>query len=324
MHRQLTTVSDVEAIKWAMKTLKQTEIHAEIVAQTPWSTVLKIHTGSQWVYLKKMPQRIALEADIIQLLQDTFDASVPAVIAINRELSCFLMKDAGISLRCILKKQFDTALVCKTIDQFTSLQIRVSDHIDVLLDIGVPDWRLHKLPDLYREAILQKDLLMDDGLSEREMSALEALTSKVTYLCQQLSDCGIKQTFVQPDFNDNNTLIDDTSQRITLIDLGEIAISHPFFSLVNGLHVLKKHHGLTHQEDMYLTIKEACLKNYRKVESEQNVAKAFEIAHVLWFVYDLVAQDRLIQACGKETLLAFRPGKLREILKAFITVCDNY
>jgi hypothetical protein len=249
---------------------------------------------------------------------------VPTVIAHNPELHCFLMKDAGTSLRSILKKKFDTDLLCKAIEQFTDLQITVADHVDAFIDIGVPDWRLNKMPDLYSQAILQKDLLMADGLSALEVNELEKLHQKITDLCQKLSGYVIKQTIVQPDFNDNNTLIDDQSKAITIIDLGEICISHPFFSLLNCLHVIKKHHGLTNEDAAYLKAKDACLKNYMKFESKKNVEDALEIANVLWFVYGLLAHDRLMQACGQEQLLSFQRGKLSEMLRELIAVCKSY
>jgi Phosphotransferase enzyme family len=312
---------DVKIIEWVSMVLKEPIVNVTTIAETPWSNILKINIGNEFVYLKHTPELIASEAKIIQLLRDQFHAPVATVIAHNPELNCFLMKDAGRSLRSILKKRFDTGLLCRAIDQFTSLQIAVADHVNVFLNIGVPDWRLNKLPDLYKEAILQKDLLIADGLSEVEVNKLEALLPKITYFCQKLATYSIKQTIVQPDFNDNNTLIDDKSQAITIIDLGEIAISHPFFSLLNCLHVIKKHYALTNEDDTYLKIKDACLKNYMKFESEKNVLNAFEIAHVLWFAYGLLAHDRLIQACGFEQLMSFQHGKLSEMLKEFIAVC---
>ncbi len=174
--------------------------------------------------------------------------------------------------------------------------------------------------DLYKEAISQKDLLIADGLSEVEINELEVLYPKITDLCQKLSGYSIKQSIVQPDFNDNNTLVDDKLQAITIIDLGELSISHPFFSLLNCLHVIKKHHALTNEDAAYLRIKDACLKNYMHFESEKNVLDALEIAHRLWFVYGLLAQDRLIKACGKEQLLSFQQGKLRMMLKELVAI----
>lgn len=313
-----------DALEWAMTALQQTKLNTEIVVQTPWSSVIRINTGDELFYLKTTPALIALESKIIQLLHDQFHAPVPTVIAHNPELHCFLMKDAGTSLRGILKKKFDIDLLCKAVKQFTALQITVANHVDNFINIGVPDWRLNKMPDLYRQVILKKDLLMADGLSELEVNELEKLHPKITGLCQKLSGYAIKQTIVQPDFNDNNTLIDDQSKAITIIDLGEISISHPFFSLLNCLYQVRKHYLLTEVDHDYLHIKHACLKNYMKYESEKNVADALEIAHVLWYVYGLLAHDRLMQACGREQLMSFQHGKLSEMLKELIAVCKTY
>jgi len=154
-----------------------------------------------------------------------------------------------------------------------------------------------------------------------EVGELERLFPKVANLCQKLSGYSIKQTIVQPDFNDNNTLIDDKSQDITFIDLGEIAISHPFFSLINCLHVIKKHHALADKDESYLRIKDACLKNYMNFESKENVLDAFETAQLLWFIYGLLAHYRLMQACDKDKLIAFQQGKLKFLLKEFMVIC---
>lgn len=312
------------AIAWAMTVLQQTTIDTKIIVQTLWSTVVKIKTQYGVFYLKITPELLAVEASIIQMLDNQFHAPVPTVIAHNAKLHCFLMKDAGTSLRSILKKNFDTDLLCKSIQQFTSLQISLADHMDDFIYIGVPDWRLHKLPDLYSQAISQKDLLIADGLSELEINELETLLPKISDLCEKLSGYVIKPSIVQPDFSDNNTLINQKSKAITIIDLGEISISHPFFSLLNCLHVIKKHHGLTHDDAAYVKIKHACLKDYMQIESEKNLVDALEIAHVLWGVYGLLAHDRLIRACGQEPLISFQRGKLSQMLKELIVGCKAY
>jgi len=153
-----------EIIQWACKhllslgyTLKSKL--PENVQSTPWSYVVRFETSDGYIYLKHTPSLLALEARIIQILHDQFHASVPKVIAHNAELNCFLMKDAGRSLREILKQNFDVTLLCKAVDQFTSLQLAVADHVDVFLNIGVPDWRLDKLPDLYKDMISKKRFL---------------------------------------------------------------------------------------------------------------------------------------------------------------------
>jgi len=82
------------------------------------------------------------------------------------------------------------------------------------------------------QLLSQKDVLMADGLTAAEINELEALLPMISSLCEKLSDYAIKQTIVQCDFHDNNILIGEKTKNITLIDLGEIVISHPFFSNV--------------------------------------------------------------------------------------------
>ncbi|MFM8453571.1 MAG: aminoglycoside phosphotransferase family protein [Gammaproteobacteria bacterium] len=307
-----------ESLNWAIMTLKQTPINREILVQTPWSSVVKIQTKIGLFYLKNTPELIGLEADIIQLLSKQFEAPVPTVIAQNSELNCFLMKDAGVSLRSILKNNFDCDLLCKAINQFTALQIKIADHIDDFINIGVPDCRLNQLPVLYKKALSKASFLIQDGLSEVEITELGALLPKITVLCEELAGYSIQETMVQPDFNDNNTLINTKTQAITIIDLGEISISHPFFSILNCLQQIRKHHTLNENDDAYLKIKKTCLKNFLEFETEKNLLAALEIANALWLVYGFLAYDRLAEACGSKKLISFQPGKLHTMLKELI------
>ena len=161
----LKPMTTEEMIEWACQYLSSHGYTLksklpESVQNTPWSDVIRFATTDGYIYLKHTPPLLALEAIINQTLHDQFHASVPEVIAHNAKLNCFLMKDAGRPLREILKKQFDAALLCKAIDQFTSMQLAVADHVNIFLDIGVPDWRLDKLPDLFKQLLSQKDILI--------------------------------------------------------------------------------------------------------------------------------------------------------------------
>lgn len=316
-----------EIIQWGYKYL---ESHGytlksslpEIVQNTPWSYVARFATADGYIYMKYTPAMLGLEAAITQVLHDQFHASVPEVIAHNAKLNCFLMKNAGNPLRKLLKKKFDTGLLCNAIKQFTSIQLAAADHIQIFLDIGVPDWRLNKLPGLYQQLLSQKDILIADGLSETEIGELKTLLPNVSNLCKKLSDYAIKQTIVQCDFHDNNILVEDISQNITIIDLGEIVISHPFFSLIGCLRQVKFHHGLADTDDEYLSLMDACLKNFMTFGPKKYLLDAFEIAHKLWFIYEAFAHYRLMKACDEAEFRSFqKPGKLSGRLKEFITAC---
>jgi len=168
--------------------------------------------------------------------------------------------------------------------------------------------------------ITQKDLLMADGLTGEEINKLAVLAPQVSSLCNKLSDYTIKPSFVQPDFNDNNTLVDDQLQTFTMIDLGEIAISHPFFSLLNMLLQIKKHHGLTEEDDAYQRIRNVCLQNFK---SKGNSSDALMDVNKLFPIYGALAGYRLINACGKSKFTGEfqrhgKPGlQLREFMAVF-------
>ncbi len=315
-------------IKWGSQTLVTlgyTLLNTlpEAILNPPWSYVARFETTEGYIYLKHTPTLLALEAPIIKILEEQFSASVPTIIAHNAELHCFLMKDAGLSLRSMLKQKFDTVLLCKAITQFTALQLTIAEHVEVFLDIGVPDWRLDNLPGLYQALLSQKDLLKADGLSETEITEAEQLISQVTQLCQTLSTYGIKETLVQIDFNDNNTLIDPSSQKITLIDVGEIIIAHPFLSLLNCLQQVKKHYGLKDHDKAYLQILAAYLKNYEKIYSHSHLLEALDATQCLWDIYGMLGQYRLILACGQDKMISFQPGRLSSAFKEFIMICRN-
>ncbi len=298
-------------------TLKNQAI--EIIQDTPWSFVGRLLTSDGHIYLKHTPPQLSIEVPIIKLLHDQFKASVPEVIVHNEKLCCFLMKDAGQSLRSILKQQFNEALLIKAVEQFTALQISVADNVNAFLDIGVPDYRLDKLPELYLQLLSKTDVLIADGLSETELSQLKDLYAIVLSTCNKLSTYAIKQTLVQPDFNDNNALINKHSGRITIVDLGEIVISHPFFSLINFLYVIKKHHNLIETSDAYLQLENTCFKSFDL--PKKALSEAMRLTQVLFFIYSALANERLMYACGKENFTGEfkrhgRPSTpLKELLK---------
>lgn len=312
-----------DAIQWACKLLKSHGYTLksdlpEKVKHTHWSFVTRFQTSEGYFYLKQTPPAIALEVKISKILQNKFAAPTPTIIDSNDKLNCFLMKDAGISLREVLKKKFDNQLICRAIKQFSFLQIAVSNNVNDLINIGVPDWRLEKFTSLYIELISNKKLLIEDGLSEIEIAKLETMIPNISLLCKKLSSFPIKQTIAQPDCNDNNMLIDKKSNTITIIDLGEIVISHPFFSLVNFLHILKKHHSLKDEDETFIDIKSAGLSPYFYFESKENIETAFSIAQALWFIYEILALYRLMLACGKETTISWQHGKLSCLFRGLI------
>src|ERR1700722_12719055 len=182
----------VSYIEWALNTLQKLgysiqNTTPETILQTPWSSVYRFATQQGYCYLKKVPPALSLEVKVIDLLKQTCAASVPRLIANNPQEHCFLMQDAGIPLREFFKQTFDAELLIRAIHEYITVQRKSLAYLPMFLNIGVPDWRLIKIPERYLELIQQEELLKNDGLTNAEIKKLSQLVPKLISLCEQLS-----------------------------------------------------------------------------------------------------------------------------------------
>ncbi|MHB1948206.1 MAG: phosphotransferase [Gammaproteobacteria bacterium] len=293
----------------------------EILLSTPWSTVIRFSTSTGNIYLKETAPSISLEPHIFRLLSEQFHASVPIVIAINDNLNCFLTKDAGKSLRETLKTEFKPELLYQAIKQYAALQRSIEDHIETFLKLGVPDWRLNKLPILYKQMIEQADFLKAEGITEKELIKLHDLSPQFSSQCALLSSYEIPQTMGLHDFHDNNILIDATTKKITFIDLGEIAIIHPFFSLYTCLRQSIKHHGVKEDDQTYQKLQDACFENWLGAKTRNQLLELFILVKQLWPIYSALDCYRLMMSVDLQVYKSYyanRPSLLATYLREYM------
>lgn len=294
----------------------------EILLETPWSNVIRFSTSQYDVYLKQMPPAISLDPKIIQVLMHQCHASVPVVIAINEDLHCFLMKDAGQNLRTYLKKtEFQPDLLCQAIREFTTIQRSTESHIQSFFELGVPDWRLDKFPKLYDHLINQVDFLKADGMTDNELKILQTLSPIVAEQCALLSKYQIPEVLVQPDFNTNNILFNPNTKKMTLIDLGEIAIAHPFFSLHNFLYTATIHHNVKEGDHIYDQLQNVCFENWLELASQSQLLRGFELAKKLLPIYFAFGCYRLMTSVDLQAFKSYyakKPNQLAESFRKYI------
>jgi hypothetical protein len=266
----------------------------------PWSMVWKFETESGSIYLKKSIPEFSIEAKIITIIDRVEPDFVPKVIAINPDLNCFLMLDAGVPLRERFRHKFDMDILAEVVNKYTRLQCAISGQSDALIEAGVPDWRLNQLPMLYANLIGNHLLLDEVGIAPSEKAKLIALKPKFIEICERLSSFKIPETLNHCDFHDNNVLYDEKNHHLTLMDLVEVVISHPFLSL-HSLFFMQQYWNYFKKDDHdYLKLKEVCFHHFRQFESEKNLQEIFNLTlllHPLFYVFSLM---RLITACDKE------------------------
>jgi hypothetical protein len=310
------------AITWAQHILHDNgySLHQstpKCIQNTAWSSVYHFDTDNGAFFLKIVPLALSLEANIITMLQNEFSAPVPQLIASKPENYCFLMKDAGIRLYDYSKDKFQTDCLTQTLHSYITLQLAASEKVNMFFNHGVPDWRCEKLSALYQALISQENLLLEDGLTQDELTRLQQLTPKLSTICKKLSDYEIQDTFGHADFHDKNILIDVTTGKTTLIDFGEVVITHPFFSLLNCLYRVKENFSLSNEQ--YQQLQVHSLKPWFALETEENVFAILTLVQQCWSIHAVLGELRSLNSVAHsdfETL--HRQGRLAKNLRVWL------
>jgi hypothetical protein len=311
----------MEIIQWARDYLVSngyTIQHApEQVQTTPWSNVSRFLTNKGYIYLKQTPPTLSLEASIIKILREDLDAAVPNVIAINANLNCFLMQDAGISLREYLKNSTSKQSLCEGLKKYTHIQRAAEKKVVAFLELGAPDWRLEKLPNLYFQFICNDSFLLEDGVTRDELNSLRERHSIFDTLCERLSEYQIVETIDHCDFHDNNILIDTNTRDITIIDWGETVITQPFFSLISYLNNAVNRYAVKETDTFYIELQGTCLEKWNSVLEKNDLIECFSLAKKLWPIYAALGFYRLTLSSHEKTF-KINSGRIAKFLKEFI------
>lgn len=248
---KLEMTSEIQ--KWADNVLKGQgyliEDNFESVRAMPWSHVYRILTSKGYVYLKQTAPNFSREGRVLTyLLQQKF-RSLPSVIAMNDSLNCFLMLDAGNTLRSVLKDSYQKEWPLKALKTYALLQHQSIEYVQKLKSLGLEDCCLSKLPKLYQYLLDKKNFLKVDGLESIEIQELENLYPKFVEICQKIAHYNIPETLEHGDFHDHNILIHQ--EKITISDWGDAVISHPFFSLASFLDSAGRNHNIVSDSEIY-------------------------------------------------------------------------
>ncbi len=319
MHLQQT-----EVLAWSQNYLKengyQLQNSPEIIHNGPWSTVYRILTNFGTLYLKQTAPDFAIEPTLLRYLGTLLPSASLEVLAQNDKLYCFLMRDAGTPLRDILKKHFQINLANNALTTYATIQKLTANHIDTLLSMGVPDWRLSMLPSLYLALLNQKQFLIDDGLSPTEIEDLKKLHLKVVERCHQLAQYNIPETIEHGDFHDNNILVQGNNMIIH--DWGEATITHPFFSLTSYLYSALRVHNFNEASDTYKDILNGYLNNWLIFENHDKLVEATKLAHQLGYIKFALAHYRIAQCPGFMELGQYK-GRLTQALQSCLKEINN-
>ncbi|HSK66674.1 MAG TPA: phosphotransferase [Anaerolineales bacterium] len=198
----------------------------------PWSTVLHVPTNEGKLFFKATAPETMFEVPLTYRLAEWFPDRMPELVGVDLERGWMLMRDGGVQLRQSIRPTQDIHPWKPVIRLFSELQAGAAEHVEELLAIGVPDYRLPILPDLYRQLLTDEKSLMisqEKGLTTTDWQILKGMATRFEQICGNLAAYGIPESINHGDFHDGNILVRDG--RIAIIDWADACLSHPFMSL---------------------------------------------------------------------------------------------
>jgi Ser/Thr protein kinase RdoA (MazF antagonist) len=180
------------------------------------SSIWSIPTAAGAAWLKSVPPFFAHEGRIIDWLGDP---ALPPLLGFAD--GRVLMAEIGGD------DQYDARLptLVQAVDTLVAIQDRVSNRVDELLALGLPDWRWPVL------AVLIDDVIERHGreLDGEEQRVLARVVSGLDDRIRAIDACGLPMTLVHGDFHRGN--LRGTGDGLALLDWGDCGVGHPLFDL---------------------------------------------------------------------------------------------
>lgn len=298
----------------------------QIIQENPWSSVIKIITPINSFYLKQTPPDLFIETAVIQILENICQVkNIPQVIASNKEHHCFIMTDCGdITLRTFSQGKLQQNILIEAIKTYKQFQKSTEKHIDDFIKIGVPDWRLKQFPIIYMELLNNTEFLESENISEDLRKQLVKLEPILKNCCEELATYNIPECLNHSDLHDNNIIIKLNNHKCAIVDLGETAINHPFFSLDAWLRATASRYHLQREDDDYLILKAALFDGY--YDSENDLQKVESLINKLLPIYLTFAHMRLVVSTPANSLSSITRmnDRIKEGFEWFVKVAATY
>jgi hypothetical protein len=231
------------------------------VHDRPWSTVLRVATPEDDLFLKCCARVQAFEVPLTVALAERWQDRLPEVVAADGERAWMLMRDGGRPLG-----DLDTVeRLPLALELYGELQLREVAHVEQFLALGLPDVRLAVLAEAYEPFVSR-----DHGLARDEAARLREIGPRYRELCAQLDAYGLPASIQHDDLREANVFVHDGHVRI--FDWGDSSVAHPLFSWLKPLGVAEER-GLDPEP-----FRVAYLSAWTELTTEARLRAALELA----------------------------------------------
>lgn len=265
-----------------------------------WSCMLTAPTDRGPLYFKAVDPAFAFEASLTQALAARWPEHLPPVVAIDAERGWLLTAHGGRVVRDLVRGANGLTHWEGLLAQFAQMQIASAGEVEQLSALGVPDRRLARMPQLYREMAADREALrvgQPDGLSEAEWERAQAFAPAVEALCAELVECGLPDGLHHDDFGPGNVLLGSTGDYI-FFDWSDCAITAPLCSLFIPLRWAR--FLLDYDEATLGRMRDAYLEPWQAVASREKLDRALPLALRLAKLQRALTWRAWIRATGSE------------------------
>ena len=271
---------------WLLSAGAWIEQHAEIAGELeqvhlrPWSTVLRVPTAEGDLFFKAVWKNSMFEPALTVLLARLRHGHIAEPVAVDPERGWMLSRDAGTRLRELVQSTADLHHWQALLPVYAELQLEVAAEPERLLELGVPDRRLSRIPGLLARLLNDTEALMldlPDGLASEELVQLREQMPEVEAMCRELGELGIPETVQHDDFHDGNVFVRDG--KYVFFDWGDACVSHPFHTLVVTLRSVAARLDLEPGGAELLALRDAYLEPFGSFAEPAALRGAFELAY---------------------------------------------
>ena len=199
------------------------------VRERPWGAVLRVRTSDRVVYFKAEGLGAHHEPQILGELAPAWPDLVPEVLEADGPRRWLLMADYGEPMWDVLDTAGQVAVFERLLPRYAELQASSSRSVDVWMEAGAPDRRVHRLPDLLDALLGGETPAGSLPLDGERRQGVHALLGDFGRVCEELAATPCAEALDHGDLHGGNVLVNGSDAR--LADWGDSCVGHPFTSL---------------------------------------------------------------------------------------------
>ncbi len=257
------------------------------VRERPWGAVLRVTTSDGVMYFKAEGLGARHEPRILAELARSSPGLGPEVLAAEGRRSWLLMADHGKPMWDLLDTVGQVATLERLLPLYAQMQASSSQSVDVWIDAGAPDRRVHLLPDLLDSLLAGEMAGGRLPIDSKQRRAIDMVLPDFARACEELATTPWTGALDHGDLHGGNVLVDGSGHR--LVDWGDSCVTHPFSSLFVTYELAVSRFDRADRGAAALRLRDAYLEPWSRDGSSASLRETFTVA--VWVGYVTRALD---------------------------------